>query len=134
MPEATGVSVMKRAVLFAAAVAMLAAKISTASADSLLGSYTARISEQDHYASDGYPLSTGPQMVRQDRANWHQFNKYDAEDENDDWFGDKGLRDWLEKALNDSIDTDTNNAIINGTPLVQVDVYQHSAYVSIVEY
>jgi hypothetical protein len=125
---------MKSAGFVAVAAAILAATISTASADALLGSYTARISDQDHYASDSYPLSTGPQMIRQDRANWHQFNKYDAEDQNDDWFGDKGLRDWLEKALNNSIDDDTNNAIINGTPLVQVDVYQHSAYVSIVEY
>ena len=35
----------------------------TAAADEFLGSYVARISEQDHQASDGYPLDTAGQMV-----------------------------------------------------------------------
>jgi hypothetical protein len=125
---------MKNLLLATAMVVALAVGTSSAWADTFLGSYVARISDQDHYASDNYPLSTGPQMVRQDRANWHEFGRYDAEDENDDWFGDKSLRAWLERVLSNSIDEDTNNAIIYGTPLVQVDVYRNSAQVTILQY
>ena len=45
----------------------------TARADQFLGSYEARISDNDHQASDGYALDSAAQMVRQDRANWHKF-------------------------------------------------------------
>ncbi|TJX19793.1 MAG: hypothetical protein E5W21_34550, partial [Mesorhizobium sp.] len=61
---------------FAVAALLLASVLgtSTARADDMLGSYVARISERDHHASDGYPLDSAAQMVRQDRANWHKFH------------------------------------------------------------
>ena len=115
---------------------MLAAGIGTAAADTYLGSYVARISDQDHYASDGYPLDTAAQMVRQDRANWHQFGNTDGQDENDNWFGSYQSRQWLERALNrgSAMNKATRRAIVNGEPLVQVDVYKNSVKVTIVGY
>jgi len=70
-----------------------------ATADEYLGSYVARISEQDHQASDGYALDTAAQMVRQDRANWHKFGNTDSEDENDPWFRTNQQRARFEKLL-----------------------------------
>lgn len=125
---------MKHLRMTTIAAAMLAACTTIASADTFLGSYVARISGQDHVASDGYPLSTAAQMIRQDRANWHKFGKYDGEDQNDSWFGDADTRAWLERVLNSSIDGGTNSAIVDGSPLVQVDVYQNSARVTIIGY
>jgi hypothetical protein len=127
---------MKKLVITAIAAATFAASVSTASADTYLGSYVARIGENDHYASDGYPLDTAAQMVRQDRANWHKFGVYDPEDENDSWFGDYDTRAWLEKALNrnSAMNKATRKAIVNGDPIVQVDVYQNSVKVTIIGY
>jgi hypothetical protein len=107
-----------------------------ASADQYLGSYVARISNQDHYASDGYALDTAAQMVRQDRANWHKFGYGDAEDQDDPWFGSTDSRARLERMLNKggAMSGAVRNAIANGQPLVQVDVYRNSVVVSIVGY
>ncbi|WP_292495568.1 hypothetical protein [Mesorhizobium sp.] len=55
----------------------------SARADDMLGSYVARISDRDHRASDGYPLSSAAQMVRQDRASWHKFHRRDSDDQGD---------------------------------------------------
>lgn len=103
-------------------------------ADTYLGSYVARLSERDHYASDGYQLDTAAQVVRQDRANVHRFKKIDAEDGDDPWFGKANARGTLEQFLNrrEAMDEATRSAIHNGTPLVQVDVYQNSAVVTII--
>jgi hypothetical protein len=107
-----------------------------ASADQYLGSYIARISNQDHYASDGYALDTAAQMVRQDRANWHKFGYGDSEDQDDPWFGSTDSRVRLERMLNKggAMSGAVRNAIANGQPLVQVDVYRNSVVVTIVGY
>jgi hypothetical protein len=107
-----------------------------ASADQYLGSYVARISNQDHYASDGYALDTAAQMVRQDRANWHKFGSGDPEDQDDPWFGSTDGRARLERMLNKggAMNGAVRNAIANGEPLVQVDVYRNSVVVTIVGY
>ncbi len=71
---------MKTCFMAAAAAILVAATCATAaSADEFLGSYIARISYNDHQASDGFPLESAAQMVRQDRANWHKFGSGDAE-------------------------------------------------------
>ena len=105
-----------------------------AMADQFLGSYVARISGADHHASDGYPLDTAAQMVRQDRANWHKFGSGDAEDQDDPWFSSKASRTRLESMLNkgSAMSSSTRRAIINGEPVVQVDVYRNSVKVSII--
>ena len=106
-----------------------------ASADEFLGSYVARISYQDKQASDGYPLDTAAQMVRQDRANWHKFHRRDSDDEGDGWFRTNDQRADLQRMLQRSgaMSSSTKRAIVNGEPLIQVDVYEDSVRVSILE-
>lgn len=120
-----------------AAGALLAALVwtGTASADSFLGSYVARISARDHYASDGYPLDSAAQMVRQDRANWHKFGKRDPDDENDVWFRTNAQRERLQSMLQraGAMSAATKRAIANGSPLIQVDVYANSVAVTILQ-
>jgi hypothetical protein len=107
-----------------------------AAADTLLGSYIARLSDNDHYASDGYRLDTAAQVVRQDRANWHRFNRGDVEDEDDPWFGSADARARYETLLNKSgaIDQATRRAILNGEPVIEVQVYRNSVRVDILGY
>jgi hypothetical protein len=128
---------MNRLLVIVPAVLLAAlASATAASADQYLGSYQARISPRDHHASDGYALDTAAQMVRQDRANVHQFGYADPEDENDPWFGTKSARANLERMLGrgGAMSGATRNAIANGTPVIQVDVYRNSVHVEIVGY
>jgi hypothetical protein len=127
--------ISKRHFLAAAAFVALSAA-SPALADEFLGSYVARISSSDHYASDGYELDTAAQMVRQDRANFHKFGIRDPDDESDPWFRSTASRARFEKMLNKSsaMSGATRNAIANGEPLVEVEVYRNSVKVRIVGY
>ena len=108
---------------------------SAAQADDMLGSYVARISDRDHHASDGYELDSAAQMVRQDRANWHKFHRRDADDQGDDWFSSNDDRANLQRMLQrgGAMSSSTKRAIVNGEPLIQVDVYEDSVHVSILE-
>ncbi|TIW26456.1 MAG: hypothetical protein E5V81_05950, partial [Mesorhizobium sp.] len=98
-------------------------------------SYVARISDRDHRASDGYPLSSAAQMGRQDRANWHKFHRRDSDDQGDPWFRSDGSRADLQRMLErgGAMSSATRRAIVNGEPLIEVDVYSDSVRVSIVE-
>lgn len=127
--------ISKRHFIAAAVFAALAAA-SPARADQFLGSYVARISSSDHYASDGYALDTAAQMVRQDRANFHKFGIRDPEDENDPWFRSTSSRTRFEQMLNKSsaMSGATRNAIANGEPLVEVEVYRNSVRVRVIGY
>ncbi|MCA0012413.1 hypothetical protein LB561_17190 [Mesorhizobium sp. B292B1B] len=104
-----------------------------AQADEMLGSYVARISDRDHQASDGYALGSAAQMVRQDRANWHKFHRRDRDDESDPWFRTNDGRADLQRMLelSGAMSSSTRRAIVNGEPLIQVDVYENSVRVSI---
>ncbi|KRB15076.1 hypothetical protein ASD99_12490 [Mesorhizobium sp. Root695] len=106
-----------------------------AHADDMLGSYVARISDRDHQASDGYALDNAAQMVRQDRANWHKFHRRDRDDEGDGWFRTNDQRADLQRMLErgGAMSSSTKRAIVNGEPLIQVDVYENSVRVSILE-
>ncbi|MBX3570620.1 MAG: hypothetical protein KF914_21360 [Rhizobiaceae bacterium] len=103
-------------------------------ADKLLGSYVARISDDDKHASDGYALDTAAQMVRQDRANWHKFGRGDAEDQDDPWFGSTAARARLEKLLGrgGAMSARTRQAIARGNPVIQVDVFANSVKVEVI--
>ena len=104
-------------------------------ADDMLGSYVARISDRDHHASDGYTLDNAAQMVRQDRANWHKFHQRDRDDEGDGWFRTDDQRARLQRMLErgGAMSSSTKRAIVNGEPLIRVDVYTDSVQVSILE-
>ncbi|MBZ9771928.1 hypothetical protein [Mesorhizobium sp. CO1-1-8] len=109
--------------------------VAAAHADDMLGSYVARISDRDHQASDGYALDNAAQMVRQDRANWHKFHRRDSDDEGDGWFRTNDQRADLQRMLErgGAMSSSTKRAIVNGEPLIQVDVYENSVRVSIIE-
>lgn len=102
-------------------------------ADQYLGSYVARISDRDHHASDGYRLGSAAQMIRQDRAYWHKFGSGDREDQDDPWFGSNSQRERLQAMLERSsaMSQSARNAIVNGRPLIQVDVFRNSVAVTI---
>ena len=128
---------MNKARSFTVAGLLLASLLGTAAAraDDMLGSYVARISDRDHHASDGFQLDSAAQMVRQDRANWHKFRRRDADDQGDDWFRSNDDRANLQRMLQrgGAMSSSTKRAIVNGEPLIQVDVYENSVRVSILE-
>lgn len=107
--------------------ATLAAASNIASAQPI-DTYRARLSKQDHYNSSGEALITAAAIIRQDRANFFIFGKLDPEDEFDVYFSDKGNRARLEKMLiRGSISDKDLDSILNGTPLIRVDI--HTDYV-----
>ncbi|AZO16237.1 hypothetical protein EJ069_16855 [Mesorhizobium sp. M2A.F.Ca.ET.043.05.1.1] len=126
---------VSKAMAVAGLVAAATLVAGSARADDMLGSYVARISDRDHRASDGYPLSSAAQMVRQDRANWHKFHRRDSDDQGDPWFRSDGSRADLQRMLErgGAMSSATRRAIVNGEPLIEVDVYSDSVRVSIVE-
>ncbi|RUX26081.1 hypothetical protein EOA23_19300 [Mesorhizobium sp. M2A.F.Ca.ET.042.01.1.1] len=126
---------VSKAIAVAGLVAATALVAGSARADDMLGSYVARISDRDHRASDGYPLSSAAQVVRQDRANWHKFHRRDSDDQGDPWFRSDGSRADLQRMLErgGAMSSATRRAIVNGEPLIEVDVYSDSVRVSILE-
>src|ERR1700733_9239027 len=62
-------------------------------------SYTARLSERDHYNSNRQRLRSAAAIVRQDRANFYVYGLRDSEDEPDPYFSSKGNRARLEEML-----------------------------------
>lgn len=127
--------ISKRAFLAAAALSV-AWVASPALADEFLGSYVARIGKADHFASDGYPLDTAAQMVRQDRTNYHKFGKRDGADQSDPWFRTAAGRARFEKMLNKqgAMSGATRQAIVGGMPIVEVEVYRNSVRVNVIGY
>lgn len=108
----------------------------------LLCSYTARISVQDKLNSSGDPLVKGDTVspaiaaaiIRQDRANYHEFNKRDDEDTGDCYFQSKQNRALLEKRLSKGTASKASlSQIIFGNPLISVDVYDDYMNVKIIE-
>jgi len=100
----------------------------------LIESYTARLSSADHFNSSGERLTSPAAIVRQDRANFHKFGIRDAEDESDGYFADQGNRALMERLLERGrTSRAARNAIVNGTPLIRVDVYDGAdgAYVEV---
>ena len=124
-----------RAIVVAGLLAVSAMNVGAARAQDMLGSYVARISERDHHASDGYALGRAALMVRKDRANWHKFHRRDSDDQGDPWFRSDGSRADLQRMLErgGAMSNATRRAIVNGEPLVEVEVYPDSVRVSILE-
>jgi len=112
--------------LVIAGLAALAAAVTPLSANAaeLIGEYSARLSGQDHYNSKGQPLTTVAQIIRQDRANYHQFGLRDYGDQDDPVFTTPEIRAGLEALVAASnIPPNVANAIINGDPNVVVQIW-----------
>ncbi len=103
--------------------------------DDSIESYTAKLGEKDHFNSNGERLKTAAAILRQDRANFHEFGIIDAEDEetgDNAFFGKKANRAKLEVMLKrGTIAKETEKAILNGTPVVHVTVYKDHIDVSL---
>ncbi len=91
----------------------------------VINEYIARLSEHDHFASDGVRLTSPAEIIRQDRANFYKFHKADDEDEADRYFDTAGHRERLEQMLERGhTDRRAYRAIVDGTPLIHVTVYR----------
>ena len=85
--------------------------------------YTARLGPRDHFNSQGVRLSSPAAIIRQDRANFHQFGVRDPEDEGDEFFSSKENRERLERMLDSAwVASDIARVVVNDTPLVDVTV------------
>jgi S1-C subfamily serine protease len=97
-------------------------------AQQLIESYQAFLSEKDHFNSNKQKLTTHAAIIRQDRANFHRFGLRDPGDENDHYFADARNRQRLERLLErGQTDSNTISSIVNGTPLIRVEVYHGNA-------
>lgn len=115
-----------KSILLTVAIAM-ASLLTTinAQADEIIESYTAVLSEQDHYNSEGDAINTVAGVIRQDRANFHKFGIRQDGDTPDNFFRDKSNRAQLEDFINQgSISSGAANAILNTCPLVLVNIMQ----------
>ncbi|HPT50363.1 MAG TPA: hypothetical protein PLS67_12985 [Accumulibacter sp.] len=123
--------------LFAGGVLLLAL---SAHADPLCV-YQARVSEADktnsqgeNLANGGVSVSTMAAIIRQDRANFHEFNVRDAEDESDCVFASKKNRATMESMLKKGdVSPSALQRIVNGNPLIRVEVYRDYVNVQIVD-
>ena len=95
-------------------------------------SYTARLSPRDHYNSNGVRLTSAAAIIRQDRANFYVYGMRDSEDEPDSFFSNKSNRARLEEMLENGRATrDAIDRVINGTPLIRVDIYANGINVTV---
>jgi hypothetical protein len=105
--------------------ALLLMPCSMAFADELIESYVTRLGANDHFNSNGERLTSPAMIIRQDRANFHKFGRRDPEDESDGFFRDVHSREILQKLLERGhTPKEVYRAIVNGQPLVRVNVYQ----------
>ena len=95
-------------------------------------SYTARLSPRDHYNRNGVRLTSAAAIIRQDRANFYVYGMRDSDDEPDSFFSNKGNRARLEEMLENGRATrDAIDRVINGTPLIRVDIYANGINVTV---
>ena len=100
--------------------------------DRLVESYVARLSERDHFNSQGQRLQSPAAIIRQDRANFYVYGYRDPEDEPDTFFSNKGNRALLERLLDNGYTAPgARRRVVDGTPLVRVEIYGHYVTVTI---
>lgn len=98
--------------------------VAPASAQTMIESYTARLSSADHFNSNGERLTSPAAIIRQDRANFHKFGIRDPEDEGDGYFATASNRALMERLLERGrTSSSARRAIVNGTPLIRVELY-----------
>jgi hypothetical protein len=85
--------------------------------------YLARLGPRDHFNSKGVRLTSAAAIIRQDRANFHQFGIRDPEDGGDRFFASLENRARLERMLElGSATPGAISAIVNDTPLIIVRI------------
>jgi hypothetical protein len=103
-----------------------------AAAEAAPPAYRARLSRQDHFNSRGQPLRGAPDILRQDRANYHRNTHRDPEDTDDTLFRTAAARNRI-SALPVDFGSQPNAAarIVSGTPLVEVRITPTALQVTI---
>jgi hypothetical protein len=115
---------MKKILLYVTLLTL--SSFSYAGDEAMITSYAARISANDKVNSEGKHLKSVADIIRQDRANFHKFGTSDAEDQADDFFDDEKNRERIPVMLKKGhIDKKTQNAILNDSPLVVINVYSN---------
>ena len=97
--------------------------------------YRARLGPMDHFNSGGTRLTKVGDVIRQDRANFHK-GKGDAEDGSDPVFGDRSARDSMDGRRLIPVGSDEaswSRAILDGAPLVEVEVASDALKVKILQ-
>ena len=116
--------------LCAAALACLA--IPASAQHGPLGHYNARLGPADHFNSAGVRLRSVAAILRQDRANFHRFGRADRGDQSDGFFDDANNRAALERMIaRGRINQAARYVIVNGEPMVHVDIYEGYVVVTI---
>jgi hypothetical protein len=96
-------------------------------------SYVARLSARDHFNSNGQRLTSAAAIIRQDRANYYVYGIRDPKDEADSFFQSKENRALLETLLEHGRSgPGAIGRVVNGTPLVRVEVYRNFVTVTVV--
>ena len=96
-------------------------------------SYVARMGARDHFNSNGQRLTSAAAIIRQDRANFFVYGIRDPEDQPDSFFSSKANRANLEELLENGVASPQAIArVVNGTPVIRVDIYQRGIIVTIV--
>jgi hypothetical protein len=114
------------------AAALVAVAAPAAAQHGPLGHYNARLSPRDHFNSNGERLRTVAAILRQDRANFHRFNRRDRGDQWDGFFANANNRAALERMLSRSrMNEAARYVILNGEPVIHVDIYEGYVVVTI---
>jgi hypothetical protein len=93
-------------------------------AQEVIDEYSAYISEDDLYNSNGDRLRQPWQIIRQDRANVHRYGLIDADDEGDNFFDDADNRALLERLVaNGGLSRAASRAIVKGNIGIYVQVF-----------
>jgi hypothetical protein len=101
--------------------------------DAPIETYVARLSARDHFNSNGQRLTSAAAIIRQDRANFYLYGIRDPEDEADSFFQSKENRALLEMMLEHGrSDPVAIQRVVNGTPVIRVDVYRNFINVTVV--
>ncbi|WP_050573716.1 hypothetical protein [Rhizobium leguminosarum] len=100
------------------------ARVTATHRNGLVESYRAYIGDADLFNSNGARLTQPWQIIRQDRANFHQYGVRDRGDETDSFFADPVNRQALEQMLrNGTMTRDAANMIVRGNVWIDVDIY-----------
>lgn len=116
------------------ALVLLVATSAPVFADDLLESYSATIGKDDLYNSYGERLTQPWQVLRQDRANFHEYGIAQRGDESDSFFSRKGNRALFEQLVRrGSIERSAARAILRGNCRVYVEIYGRGNRISYVD-
>ena len=117
---------MKRSLLVIAALLVFSILPARSYADELIGQYDAYIGEDDLYNSKGARLTQPWQIIRQDRANYHEFGIRQDGDEGDSFFASKANRAAAEGMIREgSMTRDARRLLLQGDVMIHVEIYGH---------